>query len=94
MESNKEVRNEACGGLKKVRKVQYGYYEDKTSKPHPVIRIAGKYLERFGFKIGDVVTVEIENGKIMVRRFFGSDGDYAKTGEVFQLTKLKEKSDV
>ena len=64
-------------GIRKLRKVQYGHYEDKAAKPHPVIRIAGKYLERFGFRIGDMVEVEIADGKIMVRKLAESDGNYA-----------------
>ena len=63
-------------GIRKLRKVQYAFYEDKLAKPHPVIRIAGKYLERFGFRIGDVVEVEIADGKIMVRNLSEPDGDY------------------
>ena len=55
-------------GVRKLRKVQYGRYENKAAKPHPVIRIAGQYLEKFGFNIGDVVEVEIADGRIMVRK--------------------------
>ena len=64
-------------GMRKLRKVQYGHYEDKAAKPHPVIRIAGKYLEKFGFRIGDVVEVEIADKKIMVRKLAEPDGNYA-----------------
>ena len=63
-------------GIRKLRKVQYGHYEDKAAKPHPVIRIAGKYLERFGFRIGDMVEVEIADGRIMVQKLSEPDGDY------------------
>ena len=66
-------------GMRKLRKVQYGHYEDKAAKPHPVIRIAGKYLERFGFRIGDTVEVEIANGRIMVQKLSEPDGKYAGT---------------
>ena len=69
MDGNKEMR--------RLRKVQYAFYEDKLAKPHPVIRIAGKYLERFGFRIGDVVEVEIADGKIMVRKLAEPEGGYA-----------------
>ena len=63
-------------GIRKLRKVQYGHYEDKAAKPHPVIRIAGKYLERFGFRIGDTVEVEIADGRIMVQKLSEPDGNY------------------
>ncbi len=63
-------------GMRKLRKVQYGHYEDKAAKPHPVIRIAGKYLERFGFRIGDTVEVEIADGRIMVQKLSEPDGNY------------------
>ncbi|HUI28973.1 MAG TPA: SymE family type I addiction module toxin [Candidatus Acidoferrales bacterium] len=63
--------------MRKLRKVQYGHYEDKAAKPHPVIRIAGKYLERFGFNIGDVVEVEIADGRIMVQKLSEPDDNYA-----------------
>ena len=62
--------------MRKLRRVQYGHYEDKAAKPHPVIRIAGKYLERFGFRIGDTVEVEIGDGRIMVRKLSDPDGNY------------------
>ncbi|HUI29700.1 MAG TPA: SymE family type I addiction module toxin [Candidatus Acidoferrales bacterium] len=64
------------GGMRKLRKVQYAFYEDKLAKPHPVIRIAGKYLERFGFRIGDTVEVEIADGRIMVQKLSEPDGNY------------------
>ena len=70
-------------GMKKVRKVQYGFYPSTTlerlAKPHPVIRIGGKYLERFGFRIGDAIEVEIADGRIMVRRLAEADSDYSGT---------------
>ena len=92
MEADQGARNGGRGGFKKTRKVQYGYYEDKAAKPHPVIRIAGKYLERFGFRIGDAITLEIEDGTIMVRRLAEPDGDYAGHDETDHSPKPKEKS--
>ncbi len=85
-------------GFRKLRKVQYGFYPsmtlmgEKPSKPHPVIRIAGKYLERFGFKIGDAIEVEIDDGRIMVRRLAEPDGDYAENSETVHSPKPKENS--
>lgn len=92
MEADQGARDRGRGGLRKLRKIQYGYYEGKAAKPHPVIRIAGKYLERFGFRIGDAITVEIEDGRIMVRRLSEPDGNYAGHDETVQSPKRKEKS--
>ncbi len=92
MEADQGARDGGCGRLRRTRKVQYGHYEDKAAKPHPVIRIAGKYLEKFGFRIGDAITVEIEDGKIMVRRLAEPDGDYAGTEKTTESPKQKEKS--
>ncbi len=79
------------GVMKKLRKIQYGHYEDKAGKPHPVIRIAGKYLEKFGFRIGDAITVEIEDGRIMVRRLSEPDENYVGNDEKTESPKPKEK---
>ena len=92
MKGSRGARDGERGGLKKVRKVQYGHYEDKAAKPHPVIRIAGKYLEKFGFRIGDAITVEIADGRIMVRRLAEPDGDYTGNDEAIQSPKRKENS--
>ena len=98
MEADQGARDGKRGGFRKTRKVQYGYYpqgpfmESESAKPHPVIRIAGKYLERFGFKIGDAITVEIEHGTIMVRRLAEPDGEYAGQDKTVHSPKPKEKS--
>ncbi len=97
MEADQGALDGRRGGLRRTRKVQYGYYsskplgEYKPAEPHPVIRIAGKYLEKFGFKIGDAIAVEIENGRIMVRRLAEPDGDYTGNDEANQSPKPKEK---
>ncbi len=97
MEADRGSR-EGRGGLRRTRKVQYGYYsskplgEYKPAKPHPVIRISGKYLERFGFRIGDAITVEINDGRIMVRRLAEPSGDYGENDETIHSSKPKEKS--
>ena len=98
MEANRGARDRGRGGFRKTRKVQYGYYPQGpfmgsgSAKPHPVIRIAGKYLERFGFKIGDAITVEIDDGRIMVRRLAEPDGEYAGQNKTVHSPKPKEKS--
>ena len=98
MGANRGVRDGERGGFRKTRKVQYGYYprgpfvETKAAKPHPVIRIAGRYLEKFGFRIGDAITVEIADGRIMVQRLAEPDGDYAGSDETTESPKPKENS--
>jgi len=77
MDGSEGARDGERGGLRKLRKVQYGYYEDKTAKPHPVIRIAGRYLEKFGFRIGDAIEVEIAEGRIEVMKIAEPEGDYS-----------------
>lgn len=52
----------------KIRKIYYGYYSTKDLAPHPVIRLEGKYLENFGFLIGESVSVKIEHKKIIITR--------------------------
>lgn len=79
--------NGSEGTVRKFRKVQYGYYssrtldDEKSSAPHPVIRIAGKYLEKFGFRIGDAITVEIADGRIEVMKISEPGGNYSGEGE-------------
>ena len=46
-------------------KVYYGHH-GKTYKRHPVIRLAGKYLSTLDFKIGDMVEVTVESGRIVI----------------------------
>ncbi len=89
--------NESSSSLRKFRKVQYGYYssrsleEERFSKPHPVIRIAGKYLEKFGFRIGDGIEVEIADGRIMVRRLAEPQSDYAGSNTSSKESGSKSK---
>lgn len=52
----------------KLRKVYYEFYSSKNSKPHPLIKIAGQYLEAFGFKIGDKIKVELKKDRIQIVR--------------------------
>jgi len=40
----------------------------------PLVRFAGRWLVRFGFRIGDRLRVEIRPGELLVRR---DDGDQA-----------------
>lgn len=55
----------------KLRKVYYEFYPYEYTKPHPLIKIAGKYLEVFGFKIGDTIKVQLEPDRILIERIDG-----------------------
>lgn len=50
------------------KKVQYGYYDTKPCTPHPVIHMGGKYLERYGFAIGDFIEVHLESNRITITK--------------------------
>ncbi len=52
----------------RVRKVYYGYYQAALGHAHPVIRIGGKYLERFGFAIGDKVEIHFAREQIVINK--------------------------
>lgn len=51
-----------------IRKVYYGHYDYEVASPHPVIRLRGKYLETFGFKVGDTIEVDLQEGCIMIKK--------------------------
>ena len=50
------------------RKVYYGYYDSPEATPHPVIKIGGKYLEKLGFHIGDVIEVRLGFNEIIINK--------------------------
>lgn len=50
------------------KKIQYGYYDRKPLTPHPVIHLSGKYLEHYGFTVGEVVEVHIESNCITITK--------------------------
>lgn len=41
----------------------------------PSVRVAGKWLERFGFELGDEVVLTATEGQILIRRKEGEDYD-------------------
>jgi hypothetical protein len=49
------------------QKVYYQHY-GRYGNTHPFIRIAGQYLKRFGFNIGDIIEVNVENSQITIRK--------------------------
>ncbi len=52
---------------KRKLKVYYGHHSN-SYKQHPVIRLAGHYLTKFDFKIGDMVEIIGENQKITITK--------------------------
>jgi len=48
-------------------KVYYGHHGN-SRKAHPYIRLAGKYLEKFDFKIGDEVEITMEANCIFISK--------------------------
>lgn len=59
-------------GKIRKRKVCYAYYNSPQASPHPVIRLGGKYLEHFGFVIGDTVKVYLAQNQITIKKVFES----------------------
>lgn len=48
-------------------KVYYGHHSN-SYKQHPVIHLAGKYLKIQGFKIGDMIEVNLTNRQILITK--------------------------
>jgi len=67
----------AVKGEKKPRrrKVYYAYYDHEYGPPHPVIRLGGKYLERFDFKVGDSIDVKLDVGCIIITKVREPSGE-------------------
>ena len=57
----------------RLRKIHYGHYDSEFGRPHPVIRLGGKYLEAYGFTIGAPIDVRFEAGVITICAFPKSD---------------------
>ena len=50
---------------KRRLKVYYGYH-CHSYKQHPVIHLAGKYLSKLDFVIGDTIEISMEPGRISI----------------------------
>ena len=48
-------------------KIQYGQYQGRY-KHHPVIRLAGQWLSKFDFQVGDYVDIKIEKGHMCISK--------------------------
>lgn len=51
----------------KQMKVYKGHHHH-SYKPHPVIKLRGSYLAKLGFKIGDVLSIELSDGQICITK--------------------------
>ena len=52
----------------RLRKVYSAYYDHELGKPHPMIRMRGKYLACLGFQVGDLIEVELNFGRITITK--------------------------
>lgn len=54
---------------KKVRqlKIHQGPYRDGRSS-FPMLRLHGKWLAQAGFTVGSMVTIEVEEGQLIIKR--------------------------
>jgi hypothetical protein len=50
------------------QKVYYKHHDYQGGYYHPHIRIAGKFLEKFNFHVGDFIDVCITEGKITITK--------------------------
>jgi hypothetical protein len=50
------------------RKVFSEYYDSEFGKPHPMIRMRGKYLADLGFNVGDAIDVRLDFGRITISK--------------------------
>lgn len=53
--------------MTKTIKVLYSTNYHKSSTPIPRIQMEGKWLQELGFAVGDLLTVEYEDGAIHIR---------------------------
>lgn len=63
-----QLDNQKRCRVARTRKVYYGHYDYEARSPHPVIRLGGKYLEEYGFKIGDTIDVTMEPQRIVITK--------------------------
>ena len=52
----------------RIRTVSSRYYDFESGCPHPYIRIGGKYLETYGFRIGDRFELQLDHRRIIILR--------------------------
>lgn len=55
---------------KATLKINYSY--DTKDKRIPFIRLKGKYLSKYGFKVGNTIQVDVEPERIVITKLKGS----------------------
>ena len=50
------------------RKLKVYYGHGHNYKRHPVIHLSGRYLARNGFKVGDELSVALEENRIVISK--------------------------
>jgi len=68
-----ENRSRTHVRIPRRRKVGYRNYNYEPTSPHPLIRLGGKYLEAYGFRIGDAIELQFEHGRITITVSFNSE---------------------
>ena len=63
----------------RLRKVYYGYYQSALGHAHPLIRIGGKYLEEFGFAIGDRLEIHFAHEQIIINKILSTPPSQKET---------------
>ncbi len=53
--------------VQRHRKVYYAYY-DARCEPYPYIRLGGRYLQAYGFMIGDTIEVLLDENRITITK--------------------------
>lgn len=48
-------------------KICYAYYP-KARRKHPMLRLKGHYLSKFGFHVGDTVEIHITQNQITIQK--------------------------
>ncbi len=66
------------GKMRRLRKVYYAFYDRDYGPPHPVIRLGGKYLQKFGFNVGDTIEVNLDMGRITISKAADDGADQNK----------------
>lgn len=56
-----------ASALNKKQKVYYAFYPNKITQ-HPMIRLAGIYLQSFDFNVGDTIEVAVNTGEITIKK--------------------------
>ncbi len=68
IELERNTANNNHRRIPRSRTVSSRHYDYESGLPHPYIRLGGKYLEDFGFKIGDEFTLDLKTDCITLMK--------------------------